>query len=137
MLSNNSLLERNEVYWVVSASKSLLLIFLTNEDVAETIRQRAAPDDIVATYAQSMPSLAYYLRRHVEDLFDVDELAVHLKSGKPVFAVMSEEDLSRVRGDLPGPLCVIDRRPTLDVRLKSVLAADPPPQLVLVANRCN
>ena len=104
---------------------------------AETIRQRAAPDDIVATYAQSMPSLAYYLRRHVEDLFDVDELVVHLKSGKPVFAVISEEDLARVRGDLPGPLCVIDRRPTLDVRLKSVLAAAPPPQLVLVANRCN
>ncbi len=101
---------------------------------AETIRQRAAPDDVVATYAQSMPSLVYYLRRHVEDLFDVEKLISHLKSGKAVFAVLSEGDLARLRNDLPGPLCVIDRRPTMDVRLKSVLAADPLPQLVLVTN---
>ncbi|MEO7272195.1 MAG: glycosyltransferase family 39 protein [Vicinamibacterales bacterium] len=103
---------------------------------AATIRQRAAPDDVVATYAQSMPSLVYYLRRHVDDLFDVGALVTHLTSGKPVFAVMSEGDLERLRPDLPGPLCVIDRRPTLDVRLKSVLAANALPQLVLVTNRC-
>ena len=104
---------------------------------AGTIRQRAAPDDVIATYAQSMPSLVYYLRRHVDDLFDVDSLVVHLKSGKRVFAVLSEGDLEQLRGELPEPLCVIDRRPTMDVRLKSVLAADPLPQLVLVTNRCD
>jgi 4-amino-4-deoxy-L-arabinose transferase-like glycosyltransferase len=103
---------------------------------AGTIRQRAAADDIVATYEQSMPSLVYYLRRHVDDLFDVERLVTHLKSGKRVFAVMSEGDLERLRQDLPGPLCVIDRRPTLDVRLKSVLAAAALPQLVLVTNVC-
>jgi len=50
--------------------------------------------------------------------------------------VMSEEDFQALRGDLPGPLCVIDRRPTFDVRLKSVLARAPLPTLVVVTNRC-
>ena len=36
---------------------------------------------------------------------------------------------------MPGPLCVIERRPTFDVRLKNVLAREPLPELVVVTNR--
>ena len=35
---------------------------------AAAISRRAAPGDVVATYDQALPSLVFYLRRHVEEL---------------------------------------------------------------------
>jgi hypothetical protein len=37
---------------------------------------------------------------------------------------------------LPGPTCIIDRRPLFEVKLKNVLAREPLPQLLLVTNHC-
>ena len=68
---------------------------------------------------------------------DPSELGELLGSGKGVYAVMSSEDYEKVRGRPPDPLCVIERQPTFDVRLKNVLAREPLPELVLVTNRCD
>jgi 4-amino-4-deoxy-L-arabinose transferase-like glycosyltransferase len=103
---------------------------------ARSIGGRAVPGDIVATYDQSLPSLVFYLRRHVVELLDPTDLGRLLESGKGVYTVMAAEDYPKVREQLPGPLCVIDRQPTFDVRLKNVLAREPLPELVLVTNRC-
>jgi 4-amino-4-deoxy-L-arabinose transferase-like glycosyltransferase len=103
---------------------------------ADTIARRAAPGDVIATYQQAMPSLTFYLRRHVDELFDLDSLIAALRSGKRVYAVMSDSDFQGVKGDLPGRLCVIDSRPTFDVRLKNVLDRKPLPALVVVTNVC-
>ena len=103
---------------------------------ATAIAGRAAPGDIVATYNQAMPSLVFYLRRHVDELFDRTDLETSLGSGKRVFVVMSSEDYEKVRGEVPGALCVIERRPTFDVRLRNVLAGEPLPELVVVTNSC-
>jgi hypothetical protein len=103
---------------------------------ADTIARYAAPADAIVTYDQAMPSLVYYLRRHVDEIFDDAEIASMLKRDQRVFAVMSEDDFEKVRQAVAASLCVIDRRPTLDVRLKSILARDPLPQLVVVTNRC-
>jgi len=103
---------------------------------ADTIARNAAPADAIVTYDQAMPSLVYYLRRHVDEIFDDAEIASVLKRDQRVFAVMSEDDFGKVRQAVDASLCVIDRRPTLDVRLKSILARDPLPQLVVVTNRC-
>ena len=81
---------------------------------ADTIARRATAADVVATYDQAMPSLVYYLRRHVVEMFDEEELVSLLKRGQRVFTVMSEEDFQKLRADVPGPLCVI--RPAADVR---------------------
>jgi 4-amino-4-deoxy-L-arabinose transferase-like glycosyltransferase len=103
---------------------------------AAAIHARASAADIVATYEQALPSLVFYLRRHVEEIFDAAELAAILASGKGVFAIMSSRDFELVGPQAPGPLCVLHRQPTFDVRLKNVLAREPPPELVLVTNRC-
>jgi 4-amino-4-deoxy-L-arabinose transferase-like glycosyltransferase len=103
---------------------------------AETIARGASQDAVVATYDQAMPSLVYYLRRHVVELFDEEELVDLLRSGKTVYLVVSSEDFEKVRGQLPGALCVVDRRPTFDVRLKNILAREALPDLLVVTNRC-
>jgi hypothetical protein len=102
---------------------------------AETIERRASAGDIVATYDQSMPSLVYYLRRHVVELFDADKLVELWRSGKGVYVVVSQQDFQPVRNQLPG-YCVIDHRPTFDVRLRNLLAHEALPELYVVSNRC-
>jgi 4-amino-4-deoxy-L-arabinose transferase-like glycosyltransferase len=102
---------------------------------AATIAARAAAGDVVATYYQAMPSLVYYLRRHVVELFDEEGLLSAWRSGQGVYAVMSATDLARVRAQLPGA-CELQRRPTFDVKLNNVLARKPLPELVLITNKC-
>ena len=34
------------------------------------------------------------------------------------------------------PTCVLDRRPTVNIKLKAVLARDPLPEVLLITNRC-
>lgn len=103
---------------------------------AAAIDRRAGAGDVVATYDQAMPSLVFYLRRHVVELFDRDGLERVLGSGKTVYAVMSSDDFERFAEGSPAALCVIERRPTFDVRLSNVLAREPLPELVLVTNDC-
>jgi 4-amino-4-deoxy-L-arabinose transferase-like glycosyltransferase len=106
---------------------------------AETIARRISldgRDDIVATYDQSMPSLVFYLRRHVVELFGADGLVELWRSGKNIYLVAADEDFEKVKGQLPGVYCVIDRRPTFDVRLRNILAHEALPELIVVTNRC-
>ena len=46
-----------------------------------------------------------------------------MASGKTIYVVVSKEDFEAVRAGLSGAQCVIDRRPTFDVRLRNILAA--------------
>ena len=103
---------------------------------AETIGRRASASDVVATYDQSMTSLVFYLRRHVDELVDADRLVDLWRSGKTIYLVASNEDFEIVKGRLSGAQCVIDRRPTFDVRLRNILAHEALPELIVVSNRC-
>jgi 4-amino-4-deoxy-L-arabinose transferase-like glycosyltransferase len=102
---------------------------------AETIGRRASNDDVVATYDQSMPSLVYYLRRHVVELFDADRLNELWRSGRNIYLVVGQHDFDRVKGTLSG-YCVIDHRQTFDVRLGNILGHEALPELLVVTNRC-
>jgi hypothetical protein len=58
------------------------------------------------------------------------------RSGKSIYLVAADEDFEKVKGQLPGVYCVIDRRPTFDVRLRNILAHEALPELIVVTNRC-
>jgi 4-amino-4-deoxy-L-arabinose transferase-like glycosyltransferase len=103
---------------------------------ARVLERRLTRDDVVATYDEAMPSLVYYLRRHVDQLFQEEEIVSRMRSGRTVYAAMSASNYGRLRDAFGVPTCVIDRRPTFDVKLKNVIARDPLPELVLVTNRC-
>jgi 4-amino-4-deoxy-L-arabinose transferase-like glycosyltransferase len=103
---------------------------------ANALNGRLQSSDVVATYDVAIPSLVFYLRRHVQEVFSEDRLVELLQSPAGVYAVLPAEDYEQVRSRVPAS-CVVDRRRTFDVKLKNVLARDPLPELVLVANRCD
>jgi 4-amino-4-deoxy-L-arabinose transferase-like glycosyltransferase len=103
---------------------------------AQTLEGRLTPGTTVATYGESLPSLVFYLRRHIEQLFDEEELTKLLRSDRPAYAIMPGRAYAALAGSLDLPTCVIERRPTFDVKLKTVLTREPMPELVLVTNRC-
>jgi hypothetical protein len=100
------------------------------------IKTRLADEDVVAHYNVALPSMVYYLGRHIETLFDREAFLKLLKGEKRVFAVLSAGDYDEIARDAGVPTCVLDRRPTVNIKLKAVLARDPLPEVLLITNRC-
>lgn len=100
------------------------------------IQSRLVDQDIVAHYNVALPSMVYYLGRHIEILFDRDAFLKLLKGEKRVFAVLASGDYEEIARDAGVPTCVLDRRPTVNIKLKAVLARDPLPEVLLITNRC-
>lgn len=103
----------------------------------QTLAPRLEPDDAVVTYDYALPSLVFYLRRHVDPYFAAEEVIARFQSGGTVYAVLSADNYRDIAGLLGTPTCIIDRRPTFDVKLKNMLAQQPLPELVLITNRCS
>jgi 4-amino-4-deoxy-L-arabinose transferase-like glycosyltransferase len=104
---------------------------------ARTLEPVLTPDAVVATYDEALPSLVFYLRRHVDHLFDEERLIALLRSDRMVYAVLSRENYAALSPSIGATTCIIERRTTFDVKLRTVLAREPLPELVLVKNRCN
>lgn len=103
---------------------------------ARTLEPLLTPDAVVATYDEALPSLVFYLRRHVDQLFEEDRIVALLEGHRPAYAILSRENYTAIADRLDARTCIIESRPTFDVKLKTVLAREPLPELVLVTNRC-
>jgi 4-amino-4-deoxy-L-arabinose transferase-like glycosyltransferase len=103
---------------------------------ARTLDGRLTRETVVATYDEALPSLVFYLQRHVDQLFAEDQLMTLLRSDRPVYAVLSGRSYASLSKSFDLSTCVIERRPTFDVKLKTVLTREPMPELVLVTNQC-
>jgi len=103
--------------------------------ISAAINERIAEGDVVAHYNVALPSMVYYLGRHIETLFDREKFLALMRGGQRVYAVLSASDYEQLAGELPGT-CVLDRRHTVNIKLKAVLARDPLPEVVLITNRC-
>ncbi len=100
------------------------------------IQSRLTDRDVVAHYNVALPSMVYYLGRHIEILFDREVFLKLLKGDQKVFAVLSAGDYDEIARDAGVATCVLDRRPTVNIKLKAVLARDPLPEVLLITNRC-
>jgi len=103
--------------------------------ISAVIQKRLTEGDVVAHYNVALPSMVYYLGRHIEILFDRDKFLALMHGQQRVYAVLSASDYEQLSGALPGT-CVLDRRPTVNIKLKAVLARDPLPEVLLITNRC-
>ena len=103
---------------------------------SRVLLERVQPGDAVAHYKVDLPSMVFYLRRHVEQYFDEGAFVRTLSSPRRVYAVISAGDYADLAPRLTTPTCVIDRRPTFEVKLKQVLARQKLPELVLITNKC-
>jgi 4-amino-4-deoxy-L-arabinose transferase-like glycosyltransferase len=104
---------------------------------AQTLSGRIKPDDVLLTYAEALPSLVFYLQRHIDPYFTTAEVFDRFRSGKTVYAILSAENYARIGPQIGVPTCIIERRPTFDVKLKNMLNRDSLPELLLVTNKCS
>ena len=103
---------------------------------AHTLSTRIQPDDALITFDEALPSLVFYLRRHIDPYFIPIEVYERFRSGKTVYAILSNENYAEIGPEIGVPTCVIDRRPTFDVKLKNMLNRDLLPELLLITNKC-
>jgi 4-amino-4-deoxy-L-arabinose transferase-like glycosyltransferase len=103
---------------------------------AQTLSPRLQPDDALITYDEALPSLVFYLRRHVDPYFLPEEVFDRFRSGRTVYAILSNENYAEIGPQIGVRTCVIERRPTFDVKLKNMLNRDLLPELVLITNKC-
>jgi 4-amino-4-deoxy-L-arabinose transferase-like glycosyltransferase len=105
--------------------------------LSAAIRSRAAPDDQIVHYSVSLPSMVYYLDRHIDVLLGERERFFEMLHGpRRVFAVLAAGDYEELKPSIEVPTCIVDRRPTVNMKLKAVLARDPLPEVLLISNRC-
>lgn len=104
--------------------------------LSAAIEERAGPDDVIAHYNVALPSMVYYLRRHVDQLFALEPFLERLQGPRTVFAVLPADDYAKLPPDVRSTTCVIASRPDVNVKLKDVLARKPLPEVLLITNRC-
>jgi hypothetical protein len=78
------------------------------------------------------PSLVFYLRRHVDQMFTEDELRAFFDAHPDGVCVMPEEEFKAIGAALPVPPRVVASARRFDARLGDFLARTPARRLVLV-----
>jgi hypothetical protein len=104
--------------------------------LSRVLEQRLQPGDVVAHYQVALPSMVYYLRRHVDQYFEEQPFVAAILSNRRVYAVLSADDYAALEPAIGRRTCVLDRRQTFDVKLRTVLARQPLPELLLISNQC-
>jgi 4-amino-4-deoxy-L-arabinose transferase-like glycosyltransferase len=104
--------------------------------LSAAIRERLAEGDAVVHYNVALPSMVFYLGRHIDVLFDRDAFLQKLRSGRTVYAILSASDYAALHPSIGVLTCVLDRQSTVNVKLKAVLAREPLPEVLLVTNKC-
>ena len=104
--------------------------------LSRIIEQRAGPADVVAHFDVALPSMVYYLRRHIAGGLDEGAFTQMLRSDRRVFAVLPADRYEALKETMGVETCVIGRHLTSDIRLRSLLERQPPPEVLLITNRC-
>jgi len=104
--------------------------------LSAAIRERLADGDVVAHYNVAFPSMVFYLRRHIDILFERETFLSTLRQDHTVYAVLSASDYAALRPDIGVPTCVLERESTVNVKLRAVLAREPLPEVLLITNKC-
>ena len=104
--------------------------------LSREIERRAAPGDIVAHFDVALPSMVFYLKRHIDISFDAEAFAQQIRSDRRVYAVLPANRYEALESAFGVRTCVLARHPTADIRFRSVMRLEPPPELLLVTNRC-
>jgi 4-amino-4-deoxy-L-arabinose transferase-like glycosyltransferase len=104
--------------------------------LSDYLRPILQPRDRIAHFNVALPSMVYYLRRHVEPYYSPEAFLDAMRSSERVYGILSERDYAGMKPDLAAFTCVLHRVPTFDVKLRNILARDPLPELLLITNHC-
>ena len=115
--------------------------------LSRVIEQKAGPADVIAHSELALPSMVYYLRRHIEDDLYPDQLMELLRSDRRVFAVLPADRYDALKAQIAAAVlqhgteyavetCVVGRQKTADIKLRSLLERWAPPEVLVITNRC-
>ena len=104
--------------------------------LSDYLRPRLQPSDRIAHYNVALPSMVFYLRHHVEPHYSPDGFMNAMQSTGQVYGVVRDRDYDGMKDALADHACVLHRVPTFDVKLRTILAREPLPELLLLSNHC-
>jgi 4-amino-4-deoxy-L-arabinose transferase-like glycosyltransferase len=104
--------------------------------LSRAILERAHEGDLVVHYDVALPSMVFYLKRHIEMLFSREPFVAAVRSGRPVMAVLPEDRYGELAAEIGGSTCVVEHRPTFDAKLREMLGRRAPPAILLISTRC-
>ena len=92
----------------------------------------------VAHYREVLPSMAFYLKRPIEDIFDMQTLVARVHQVPAMYVMMRPNHYAELQAraaPLGIPTCIVSRHTLFEAKLKNVLSGDPWPELLLVGTR--
>jgi 4-amino-4-deoxy-L-arabinose transferase-like glycosyltransferase len=104
--------------------------------LSEVIRRQAGADDAVTHFDVALPSMVFYLQRHIDIWFDPDAFKNQMRSTQKVLAVLPAHRYEGLKDEFGVPTCVLARHATSEIRLRNLLRFESPPEVVLITNRC-
>jgi 4-amino-4-deoxy-L-arabinose transferase-like glycosyltransferase len=104
-------------------------------EMSALLQERLRPGDAVAHYRVALPSMVYYLRRHIETFESREEFLAFMRRHH-TYAVLRADEYRDIAGELPPGSCVVGEWQFFQAKLKDVLAHRPLPKLVLMDTRC-
>jgi len=100
------------------------------------LESQAGADDVIAHYSVALPSMVYYLRRHIDVTYDRETFIAIMRQPKRVFGILWTQEYDGLRKDFGIPTCALHRTPAFNIKIGAVIARAPLPELVVITNRC-
>jgi len=100
----------------------------------EVIAAKADSDALIGYYKIAAPSMVFYLRRQIFEIYNEEELLAAFASGREVYCVMSQSEYEAIKARLPLPIVILASRPIFQVKLRGILDRRELPQVVLITN---
>ena len=104
--------------------------------IAAFLEPRLQPGDVVSHYSVALPSMVYYLRRHLDITYDRDTFLRIMRQPARVYGVLWTEEYERLRHDIGVPTCAIYRTPAFNIKLGAIIRQERLPEVVVITNRC-
>jgi 4-amino-4-deoxy-L-arabinose transferase-like glycosyltransferase len=104
-------------------------------------KEGVGPDDTIIHFGVSLPSMVYYLRRHIDMHFALEPFLDAVKTHNRLFVILNAETYDSLAGPLRDhhgvSTCVLHRQPTINFKMREVVTRRPLPELLLITNRCS
>ena len=105
-------------------------------ELSAMLLERSGPDDVIIHYGVDLPSMVFYMRRHIDVIYDQDRFLEAMRTPRRVFALLWAKDYETLDPHLPEPTCVVHRTPLFNIKARAVIKREPLPEILVITNRC-
>ena len=105
--------------------------------ITRFLEERLQPGDVVAHYSVALPSMVYYLRRHLDITYDRQTFLQMMRQPARVYGVLWTQEYASLKDEIGVPTCAIHHTPSFNIKIGAVLRQERLPELVVITNRCD